>query len=188
MKERKKAKKGVENLLNYLGEELGREGLEETPRRVVDSYDELFSGYDREVEDVMTVFDDEDYDQMVLLKDIEFYSACEHHMLPFFGKAHVGYIPDGKIVGISKLARVVEVFSRRLQNQERLTQQIAEALDEHLEPAGVAVALEGKHFCMVARGVEKQNSVMKTAHLTGDFRNNEDQARDEFYNLVNNEK
>lgn len=133
----------------------------------------------------MTIFEGENYDQMVILKDIEYYSHCEHHMIPFFGKAHIAYIPDKKIVGVSKLARLVDMYARRLQNQERLTMQVAEELQRVLSPKGVAVVFEGEHLCMKARGVEKQSSKMKTSHLTGVFRDNLD-TRQEFYHLIEN--
>jgi len=175
----------IVRILEYLGENPNREGLKNTPSRVVKSYDRIFGGYKQKVEDILTIFESENYDEMVVLTDIEFYSTCEHHMLPFYGKAHVAYIPNGKIVGISKLARVVEIFSRRLQNQERITMQVANALQEALNAKGVAVVLEGKHFCMIARGVEKQNAIMKTAHLTGVFRDDSKNARQEFYSLIN---
>ncbi len=178
------AEKNISNILKELGEDINREGLQKTPERVIKSYADLFGGYGKEVEDVLTIFDSEKYEGMVLLKDIEFYSTCEHHMLPFFGKAHVAYIPNGKIVGISKLARVVEIFARRLQNQERLTEQVANALMEKLNPHGVAVVFEGEHFCMKARGVNKQNSKMTTATLTGVFRDDKENARSEFYSLI----
>lgn len=171
-------------LLEFLGEDPKREGLKDTPKRVIKSYLELFSGYKKNVKDVLTVFDGENYDQMILLKDIELYSTCEHHMLPFVGKCHIAYIPNSKVIGLSKLARVVEVFSRRLQVQERLTTQIAEALQEVLNPKGVAVVIEAQHFCMKARGVNKQNSVMKTAHLTGIFKTQKE-TRQEFYSIIN---
>lgn len=173
----------IQEILKYIGEDVSREGLVDTPKRVVKSFKHLCSGYSQKVEDILTVFDSEGYDDLVLLKDIEFYSNCEHHMQPFFGKAHVAYIPNRKIVGISKLARVVEIFSRRLQNQERLTGQIAYALKEALDPIGVAVVLEGKHFCMMARGVQKQDSVMTTSCMLGAFRE-KDSARQEFLNLI----
>lgn len=178
------AEQHIQELLKHIGEDVEREGLQDTPRRVIKSYKELFSGYNKEVKDVLTVFDSEEYDEMVVLKDIEFYSFCEHHMLPFFGKAHVAYIPNGKIVGLSKLARIVEIYARRLQNQERLTKQVANAIEEHLQPLGVAVVFEGEHFCMKARGVNKQHSVMKTACLTGVFRDDSNNARNEFYQLI----
>lgn len=177
------AEKNITRLLQYIGEDVNREGLLETPKRVLKSYKHLFSGYNQKVEDILTVFDSESYDQVVLLKDIEFYSTCEHHMQPFFGKAHVAYIPNKKIVGISKLARVVEIYSRRLQNQERLTNQIANAIQKYLNPKGVAVIMEGQHFCMMARGVQKQNSKMLTSCMLGKFREIE-AARTELLNLI----
>lgn len=177
------AENNVRELLKYLGEDIEREGLKNTPKRVIKSYLRLFGGYNQKPEDILTTFDSENYDQMVVLKDIEFYSTCEHHMLPFFGKAHVAYIPNEKIVGISKLARLVEIYSRRLQNQERLTKQIAEALMFHLKPKGVGVVMEGKHFCMIARGVEKQNAMMRTAELLGNFKD-QSETREEFYNNI----
>ncbi len=173
----------VRAMLKAIGEDPDREGLQDTPKRVIKSWKQIFAGYGQKVEDILTVFDSENYDQMVLLKDIEFYSNCEHHMQPFFGKAHVAYIPNGKIVGISKLARVVDIFSKRLQNQERLTWQVAEALEKALNPKGIAVVMEGKHFCMMCRGVGKQNSIMKTAEVRGVFRDDLS-ARTEFYNLI----
>lgn len=173
----------VKNLLEALGEDSGREGLLETPRRVADSYEALFSGYSKKPEDVLTVFDGESYDQMIVAKNIEFYSTCEHHMLSFFGKAHIGYIPNGKIIGLSKLPRVVEIFSRRLQNQERLTSQIAKALESLLDARGVGVVLEAQHLCMMARGVEKQNSVVTTSAQLGLFKKN-DKTRSEFLQLI----
>jgi len=176
----------VIRLLQYLGEDVKREGLVDTPKRVIKSYKEIYGGYGKKVKDIITVFESEGFDEMVLLKDIEFFSTCEHHMLPFFGKAHVAYIPgkSGKIVGISKLARIVDIFARRLQNQERLTQQIVDAIEKHLEPLGVAVVIEAQHFCMKARGVAKHEAKMKTAHMTGVFKDNLDNSRHEFYKLI----
>ena len=176
-------KEKIREILSFIGEDPEREGLKNTPERVTNSYGHLFSGYRQKVEDIFTVFDKESYDQIVLLKNIEFYSTCEHHMLPFFGRANVAYIPNKKIVGISKLARVVEIFSRRLQNQERLTNQIAQAIQDNLNPEGVAVVLEAQHFCMMARGVEKQNSLMTTSCMLGNFRK-EQSARMEFLALI----
>lgn len=175
----------IRRILQHIGDDPSREGLRETPLRVMKSHQHLFSGYGKDPADVMKVFEDggEDYDQMVLLKDIEFFSTCEHHMQPFFGRAHIAYIPDKKVLGISKLARLLEVFSRRLQIQERLTTQVADALMEHLEPKGAAVVIEAKHFCMVARGVEKQNSVMTTSALRGAFMTDAT-ARSEFMSMV----
>lgn len=166
-------------MLEYIGEDPKRDGLLDTPKRIVKSWDFLFSGYNVDVASLFTTFEnDGQYDQMVILKDIEFYSMCEHHALPFFGKVHIAYLPGEKIVGVSKLARVVEAYSRRLQVQERLTEQVATALDMYLKPKGVAVYIEAQHLCMVARGVQKQNSVMVTSSLKGHFR--QDESRMEF--------
>lgn len=156
-------------VLEYIGEDPEREGLQDTPKRVVKSWKELYAGYSQKPEDFLTVFESEGYDELVLLDNIEMYSMCEHHMLPFYGKAHVAYIPNGKIVGISKLARLVDMYSRRLQNQERITQQVAKAIMQYLQPKGAACIIEAKHMCMCSRGVGKQNSVMKTSSLKGAF-------------------
>ncbi len=181
------AKKTIEPLvrtfLESIGEDPDREGLRDTPRRVVGLFGKLFGGYQQKPEDILTVFSDELYDEMIVVKNIEFYSHCEHHMQPFFGRAHVAYIPREKIVGLSKLPRVVEIFARRLQNQERLTTQIAESLEELLQPKGVAVVLEAKHFCMMARGVEKQLSEVTTSALKGLFKERP-ATRDEFLRLI----
>jgi len=168
---------------HIVGENPDREGLRGTPTRVLKSWEKLFGGYSQEAQDVLTTFEADTCDEMVLLKDIEFYSTCEHHLLPFFGKAHIAYIPNGCIVGISKLARVLEVFSRRLQIQERICQQITMALDTRLFPKGSACVLEAQHFCMTSRGVEKQNSVMVTSSLTGAFKTDE-RTRSEFLRLI----
>lgn len=178
-----KFEKLVRELLKHMGEDPKREGLKNTPTRVFEAYKNLFSGYGKKIEDVLTVFDDEKYDEMIVVKNIEFYSMCEHHMLPFFGKAHIGYIPNGKIIGLSKLPRIVEIYARRLQNQERLTSQIAEGLEKLLHPKGVAVVLEAQHLCMMARGVEKQNSEVTTSSLKGLFKKNSI-TRSEFTNLI----
>ena len=161
----------VTNILHAVGEDPGREGLLKTPERVAKSLAYLTAGSNQTVEDVLNgaIFS-QDYDQMVLVKDIEFYSLCEHHMLPFCGKAHIAYLPAGRVVGLSKLPRLLEVYARRLQVQERLTQQVARAIQEALRPRGVAVLLEASHFCMMMRGVEKQNSRTVTSALLGDFR------------------
>lgn len=169
-------------LLRYLGEDPAREGLVETPARVLRAYGELFAGYRQNPADVFKVFSDGACDELVLLKDIEFYSTCEHHMLPFTGQAHIAYIPNGKIVGLSKLARLLEIFARRLQVQERLTVQVTQALDAHLKPLGSACVIEATHLCMTCRGVGKQHSRMVTSSLTGEFRNPE--VRQEFFNLI----
>jgi len=161
-----------------------REGLQNTPKRVAKSMLYQYDGYNQKVEDILTTFDSENYDEMVMLTNIKFYSHCEHHLEPFYGKAHVAYIPNGKIVGISKLARVVDIYARRLQNQERLTNQIADALEEHLHPRGVMVILEGQHFCMMARGVEQQETIMKTSSLRGVFKDSDNLARQEFLSLI----
>jgi GTP cyclohydrolase I len=162
----------IEGILRQLGEDPDREGLQKTPARVETMLRFLTSGYRQELGEVLNgaVFAEEKYDEMVVVKDIDFYSLCEHHLLPFFGKAHVAYIPDRKILGLSKLARLVEMFSRRLQVQERLTTQIAQALNDALSPKGVGVVLEAVHLCMLMRGVEKQNSKAVTSAMLGAFR------------------
>ena len=147
-----------------------REGLRRTPKRVVESWKELYSGYEQDPKKALnSTFNGEGYDGIVLLKDIEFYSTCEHHMLPFTGKAHVAYIPTDRIVGISKLARIVEVYARRLQNQERITTQVADALEKHLKPLGAAVIIEASHACMGCRGVKKSHAIMSTSAMRGVF-------------------
>ena len=174
----------VEHMLASLGEDPTREGLVETPRRVARSLEFLTSGYTQDIDEVLNgaIFS-ERYNEMVIVKDIDFFSMCEHHMLPFFGKAHVAYIPNGKIIGLSKIPRIVEVFSRRLQVQERMTQQIAETLYSALSPEGVGVVVEARHMCMMMRGVEKQNSVATTSAMLGTFREDV-KTRQEFLNLV----
>jgi GTP cyclohydrolase I len=161
----------IRRQLELLGEDPQREGLQRTPSRVVDSMRFLTQGYQMKVEDVVGegIFA-EDHQNMVMVRDIELYSLCEHHLLPFFGKAHIAYIPNGRIVGLSKLPRIVEVFSRRLQVQERLTEQIAHAIEEAVAPRGVGVVIEAVHLCMMMRGVEKQNSKTITSALRGEFR------------------
>jgi GTP cyclohydrolase I len=172
------------NVLKLIGEEPDREGLKGTPMRVAKSLYFLTNGYKQ---DPCAIINSakfkEDYKQMVLVKDIDIYSLCEHHMLPFFGKAHVAYIPDGYITGLSKIARVVEAFSRRLQVQERLTTQIRNCIQDCLNPAGVAVVIEAKHLCMQMRGIQKQNSVTTTSAFTGIFLDNF-QTREEFMHLI----
>lgn len=174
----------VVGLLDGIGEDPEREGLIKTPERVAKSLRFLTSGYRQDPEQLLmkAVFT-ESYDEMVLVKDIDLYSMCEHHMLPFFGKAHVAYIPDGKIVGLSKIPRVVEVFARRLQVQERLTMQIRDAIQHVLNPRGVAVVIEATHMCMVMRGVQKQNSVTTTSAMSGEFMDNQS-TRSEFLRLI----
>lgn len=175
--------KSIKDVLEYIGEDPMREGLLETPRRVIKSWQELYGGYGKDPADVLTVFEAGTYDQIVLLRDIEMYSTCEHHMLPFYGKAHVAYIPNGKVIGISKLARLVDVFARRLQIQERVGEQVTKALMEHLKPKGAACIIEARHMCMCARGVGKQNSVMTTSSLKGAFIEEVD-ARAELMGLI----
>ena len=174
----------VAEMLALLGEDTAREGLLHTPQRVADSLRFLTGGHEQSVDDVIgqAVFA-ENYNEMVLVKDIEIYSLCEHHMLPFFGKAHVAYLPDGHVVGLSKLPRIVEVFARRLQVQERLTTQIAEAIDEALQPLGVAVVIEASHLCMMMRGIQKQNSRTVTSCMRGVFMRDE-RTRSEFMDLL----
>ena len=177
----------IRDLLYAVGEEPERAGLLDTPKRVRKSLAFLTQGYELEPRDVVgTAIFEEDYSEMVLVKDIEFYSLCEHHMLPFFGKAHVAYVPDGRIVGLSKLPRLVEVFSRRLQVQERLTKQIADALWELLEPRGVGVVIEASHLCMMMRGVETQGSSTLTSYMLGTLKEDAEQ-RGEFLNQVRQE-
>ena len=174
----------VRRQLELLGEDPERDGLLKTPERVAKSLAWLTRGYETDVRDVIgdAVFEEE-HESMVMVRDIELYSMCEHHMLPFFGRAHIAYIPDGRIVGLSKLPRVVEVFSRRLQVQERLTEQIAQAITDVLRPKGVGVVIEAAHLCMMMRGVEKQNSKTITSALRGSFRSDA-KTRDEFLRLA----
>jgi GTP cyclohydrolase I len=164
--------KAVVQTLHAVGEDPDREGLERTPQRVAKAYDELLSGYRTDPIELLNeaVFD-VSYDEMVLVRDIEYYSMCEHHMLPFLGRAHVAYIPNGKVIGLSKIPRIVDMFSRRLQVQERMTSQIAELLDELLHPQGVGVVVEGLHLCSVMRGVKKHGARMTTSAMLGAFRN-----------------
>jgi GTP cyclohydrolase I len=179
-----KVKVIINDLLKSIGEDPKREGLLETPRRVADAYEFLTAGYHKNIEEVMNdALFNEKYDEMVLVKNIDFYSLCEHHMLPFYGKVHVAYIPDGKIIGLSKIPRIVEVFARRLQVQERMTQQIADTLEKYLQPKGVAVVSEAHHMCMMMRGVEKQNSSATASAVHGDFKD-DPRTRAEFLNLI----
>lgn len=170
-------------IISVLGEDIEREGLVKTPERAAKAMQFLTQGYDLDpVAILKSAIFDEDHSEMIVVKDIELYSLCEHHMLPFYGKAHVAYIPNGKIVGLSKIPRVVDVFARRLQVQERLTTQIRDVINETLQPHGVAVVIEAMHFCMMMRGVQKQNSSTTTSAFTGEF---EKQAtRNEFINII----
>lgn len=179
-----KMKSHYTDILGLVGEDNKREGLEKTPERVAKAMAFLTQGYEQcPVEMLNSAKFEESYSEMVIVKDIELYSMCEHHMLPFFGKAHVAYIPDGHITGLSKLARVVDVLSRRLQVQERLTDQVLKAIEEALKPIGVAVVIEAKHLCMMMRGVEKQNSSTTTSAFSGEFQTNT-KTRNEFLKLI----
>ena len=175
---KEKVEEAVYNLLKALGEDPERDGLIDTPKRVANMYEELLEAPDLKY----TTFEETNYKDIVLLKDIEFNSMCEHHLLPFYGKVHIAYIPNGKIIGISKLARIVEKYARRLQVQERMTEQIVRDIQENLETENVAVYIEAKHMCMVARGVKKENAKTVTAKFTVIF--NESEKKNEFYNLI----
>tara|TARA_A200000159_G_C7296265_1_gene327982 strand:- start:626 stop:1201 length:576 start_codon:yes stop_codon:yes gene_type:complete len=182
--ERQEAEDAVRKLLQYLEVDAKREGLEETPKRVIDSFDEIFAGYKQKPSEVLaSTFNAEGYDGIVLLRDIEFYSTCEHHLQPFRGRAHVAYIPTDKIVGISKLARIVELHARRLQNQERITKSVVDDIVDNLSPLGAGVILEAKHGCMQCRGVSKQNAIMTTSAMRGVFFDKAE-ARSELMQLI----
>lgn len=172
-----------EHILTGIGEDVGREGLLKTPERASKAIQYLTHGYGLDGAEILkSAMFKEEYSEMVLVKDIEVYSLCEHHMLPFFGKAHVAYIPDGHIVGLSKIPRVIDVFARRLQVQERLTHEVLHCIQDTLNPLGVAVVIEARHMCMMMRGVQKQNSVTTTSAFTGEFEKM--QTRNEFLNLI----
>lgn len=173
----------IREILKNIGEDPSREGLLETPARVARAHKEFFAGYDQDPASVLKTFSNEGYDEMLLVKNIEYFSHCEHHMVPFFGHVHIAYIPDKNITGLSKLPRLVEVFARRLQNQERLTVQIAETLFKTLKPKGVAIQISGKHLCMCARGVKKIASETITTAFLGDFKTNGD-LRNDFFNQI----
>jgi len=177
MFDREKIKKGVELILEGIGENKNREGLVETPERIARMYEEIFAGMDMDCEEILSKTFTVDNDEMVIVKDITFYSTCEHHFMPFYGKAHVAYIPNGKVVGLSKLARAVEVYAKRPQIQEQLTGQVADALMEHLNPKGVIIMMEAEHMCMTMRGVKKPGSKTVTFAMRGAFEEDE--------NLVN---
>lgn len=181
--DREKIMSAVHSILEAIGEDPDREGLKDTPRRVADMYEEIFSGLAIDPADYLKVGFEERHKEMIVLRDIPFNSVCEHHLLPFVGKAHVGYIPAGRIVGLSKLARVVEGFARRPQLQERLTSQIADAIVEAVNPTGVGVVIEAQHFCMILRGVKKPGSVMVTSAMRGLFKSNPP-TRAEFLGFV----
>ncbi len=176
-------KMNYEEILNLVGEDKNREGLLKTPERASKAMRFLTEGYEKDPKQILqSAMFEEDYNEMVIVKDIELYSLCEHHLLPFFGKAHIAYIPNGYIVGLSKLPRIVDVFSRRLQVQERLTEQILDCINNTLNPKGVAVVIEASHMCMMMRGVQKQNSTTTTSGFRGGFKDTE--TRNEFLNLI----
>ena len=179
----KKLAENYKSILEIIGEDIFREGLDKTPERVAKSMQFLLQGYKTDPAEILkSAMFKEDYKQMVIVKDIEIYSMCEHHLLPFFGKAHVAYIPNGVITGLSKIARVVDVFSRRLQVQERLTMQIKDCIQDTLNPLGVAVVIEAQHLCMQMRGIQKQHSITTTSDFTGAFQKTA--TRDEFIKLI----
>ena len=181
---RESAEKAVKVILEYLEGDPDREGLEETPKRVIDSFDEIFAGYQMDPAEVLSsTFNGEGYDGIVLLRDIEFHSTCEHHLQPFKGRAHVAYIPTDRIVGISKLARIVDLHARRLQNQERITKHVADDIEAELKPLGCGVILEASHGCMQCRGVAKQNTIMTTSAMRGVFFD-KSEARSELMQLI----
>ena len=178
----------TKSLLKEIGEDTTREGLVKTPYRVAKAWSELSKGYSQNIEELINnaIFK-ENYDQMVVVKDVEFYSMCEHHLLPFFGHAHIAYIPDGKIIGLSKIPRMVDMFARRLQVQERMTQEIAATLNDSLSPKGVAIIIEAQHMCMQMRGVQKRKSYMSTSSMLGIFRS-DNKTRKEFLDIIQLDK
>ncbi len=174
----------TKELLEIVGEDTNREGLLKTPTRVAKSWEFLSQGYKQDLDEIVNgALFEESAKDMVIVKDIEFYSLCEHHLIPFYGKAHVGYIPNGKIIGLSKIPRIIDFYARRLQVQERLTNQIATCIQDLLNPKGVAVIMEGRHFCMLMRGVQKQNSIASTSSMLGTFKE-KSSTRNEFLKLV----
>ena len=185
MKNHDKLKKLTHSLLEEIGEDPGREGLLKTPSRVAKSWKYFSKGYDQDLGDTVNkaIFNEPSKD-MVVVRDVEYFSLCEHHLLPFFGKTHVGYIPNGKVIGLSKIPRIIDMYARRLQVQERLTHQIADAIQDVLKPNGVAIVMEGRHMCMQMRGVEKQNSLATTSTMLGRFRESV-RTRNEFMYLIN---
>lgn len=178
----------IRSILKEIGEDPARDGLQNTPSRVDRAMRFLTSGYRMDPDEILgKALFDVAYDEMVIVRDIEVFSLCEHHLLPFFGKCHVGYIPNGRVIGLSKIPRLVDMYARRLQVQERLTTQIADTINEKIHPRGVAVVIEAQHLCMIMRGVEKQNSVAVTSSMLGAFKDHQN-TRNEFLNLVRNQK
>ena len=178
-----KIKEGVRLLIEGMGEDAGREGLLETPDRIARMYSEIFGGYEMDPEEILSKRFSVENSEMVLEKDITFYSMCEHHMLPFYGKVHIAYIPQGEVVGISKLARVVEVYARRLQIQEKMTSQIADAINEYIKPRGVMVVVEAEHMCMTMRGIKKPGSITQTIATRGQFAESE-RLQNRFFKML----
>ena len=183
MEKRQEIETAVHNILSAIGEDPTRDGLKRTPQRVAEMFKEIFAGYDSHADELLrqSLFD-VDYDEMIVVKDVEFYSMCEHHMLPFYGRAHVAYVPNDKIIGLSQIPRLVEMYARRLQIQEQLTHEIANTILSVTQAAGVAVIIEAKHLCMMMRGVQKQNSLTTTSAFTGECHQVE--TRNEFLNLI----
>ncbi len=182
---KEQAEAAVKTLIQWAGDDPAREGLQETPARVLRAYKEFFAGYETKPREILskTFSEVDNYDEMIVLRDIEFVSHCEHHMVPFTGVAHVAYLPTDRVVGLSKLARLVDAYARRLQIQEKMTAQIANVLDETLNPKGVAVVIEAKHQCMMARGVRKKGATMQTSRMIGRFRT-DPRTRQEFFDLI----
>ena len=182
---KEQAEQAIKLLLEYIGEDINREGLRDTPKRVIKSYNELFAGYNVEIGEVLNkrFYDVSDYNDVVLLKSISFTSLCEHHMLPFYGMVDIAYVPNNTVIGISKLSRLVDIFAKRLQIQERMTANIANALQEHLKPQGVAVRVAATHSCMTTRGTLKEGSVMESSHFTGVY-DSDPEKRKEFWNML----
>lgn len=174
----------IKSIISFIGDNPEREGLKETPDRIIRSWKEIFRGYNQNPEEVIKTFVEGSCDEMVILKDIDFFSMCEHHFLPFYGKIHIGYIPNGKVIGVSKLARLVEVYSRRLQIQERMTTQIADIIEKYLNPQGVMVVCKAQHFCIVSRGIKKVNTQMITSAIRGVFKEKNNNARQEFMEML----
>ena len=184
----KNVEKYIKGLIEEIGEDPNREGLKKSPHRVAKAYEFLTQGYTKDVKEVLNgaIFN-EKYDEMVIVKDIDFYSMCEHHLLPFYGKVHVAYIPNGKIVGLSKIPTIVDIFAQRLQVQERMTEQIAATIEKHLQPRGVGVVAEAYHMCMMMRGVQKQNSITITSAMHGIFKTDA-RTRSEFMDLISHRR